>query len=78
MAKGLLSHDLIIQYSVRMFLPTSRVLNFCDKCSKYIGNLGTRLPRTISLANISESILYVTNPALDGRRDWHLRTTVDV
>ena len=38
--KGWLSHDQIFQYSWKIFLATSRVLNFCNKYSKYIGKFG--------------------------------------
>ena len=37
---GWLSHDQIFQYSRKIFLATSRVLNFCNKFSKYIGKFG--------------------------------------
>ena len=46
--KGWLSHDQIFQYSRKICLATSRVLNFCNKFSKYIGKFGHV---TISLCN---------------------------
>ena len=38
--KGWLSHDQIFQYSWKICLATSRVLNFCNKFSKYIRKFG--------------------------------------
>ena len=38
--KGWLSHDQIFQYSWKIFLDTSRVLNFCNKFYKYIEKFG--------------------------------------
>ena len=37
---GWLSHDQIFQYSWKIFLATSWVLNFCNKFSKYIKKFG--------------------------------------
>ena len=38
--EGWLSHDQILQYSWKIFLAFSQVLNFCNKFSKYIGKFG--------------------------------------
>ena len=47
--KGWLSHEQIFQYAWKIFLATSRVLNFCNKFSKYIGKVGhVSLPGPLS------------------------------